>query len=899
MMSLLRRAAWRGTVVLATLLTMLLVAGLVYVWRSQPVLDGELRAAGLQDTVRIARDGADVTHIQASTVQDASFALGWVHAQERSWQLEFNRRLMRGQLSEVFGPQTLETDKLMRTLGIVQAAQAQWRTLPQAIKTQLNAYADGINSFHAQSAQALPPEFHILRVRPGAWTAEDSVGWALMMALDLGGNWGNEFARLTSAKTLSTRELWQLFPPYPGEPPASSVDFAKLYKDWGLYRQGPAPQSQLHDATKNIAGYAINTPANGQFGLKNEPSGRLQADLNDWLHNLGDPAGKGSNNWVIAGNASTSGKPILANDPHLGLSAPAIWYFARLQAASGGPGGKALDVVGATLPGLPSVVLGRTANVAWAFTNTGPDVQDLYIERINPANPQQYQSPSATNGGWADFQTREETIAIKGQGAQTITVRSTRHGPVLSDHTPSHQSLLDTQSYVLALRWSALDADNQTVLGGFEANFAQSVPELLQAYRAHHSPMQNLVAADTAGQTVFQTIGRVPLRSKADDIRGVAPAPGWDARYDWAGWLTPEQNPGLRHEAIAKKGWFSTANQRIHSAGFAHFMGQDWANPDRLDRIETLLSEAAKQSGGKQDVQTQRAVQADTLSYAAQRLAPALRAAAQRLAAANSAPLAQTQTQTQAETPTQTQTAAAQAALQNFAGQMDAASPAPLIFAAWADELTRALIEARVGTDAFKRLYGKRHFRGLIESVVLASEEQGGDPGVFKGTPMGSPMSAQDAAAWCAPQTCAEQSTQALGRALAKLQAAHGADVAQWRWGQGHLALSSHKPFGNVPLLARWFDVAVESGGDPWTVNVGQYWPNQERQPYANRHAASLRALYDLANLENSQFIYQTGQSGLVWSPRYRDMANEWASVQYRPLQLRPQRWAHELTLRP
>jgi penicillin G amidase len=671
--------------------------------------------------------------------------------------------------------------------------------------------------------------------------------------------------------------LWQLFPPYPGEPPASAVDFAALYKSLGLYRNGPA-QSPV--AMNSIADEHQNTPASGQFGTKAALAGAVQADLQAWAQNLGDANGQGSNNWVIAGTATASGKPLLANDPHLALSAPAIWYFARLSASSGGPGGKGMDVIGATLPGLPTVVLGRTAQVAWGFTNTGPDVQDLYIERINPANPAQYQTPDTNNGGWANFETRQETIAVKGQGDQTITVRSTRHGPVLSDHTPSHQSLLDTQRYVLSLRWSALDADNHTVLGGYLANFASNVPELLEAFRLHHSPMQNLVAADVTGQTAFQTIGRVPVRGKANDIRGIAPAPGWDQRYDWAGWLSPEQNPGSGHEAIAQKGWLATANQRIHPEKFAHFIGQDWASPDRYDRIETLLAQTAK---GQHSLEAQRAVQGDTLSYAAARLGPSLRAAAASL---GNHPLA----------------GATQAALHNFSGQMDANSPAPLILAAWADELTRALIEQRLGTENFKRLYGKRHFRGLMESVVLASEpqakpEQGAPAAV--GRPMGASLSAQDAAAWCAPKTCAEQSSAALERALAVLQKRWGADVAQWRWGQAHPALSVHKPFGNVAALAKWFDVSSESGGDAWTVNTGQYWLNQERQVFANRHAASLRALYDLSNLENSQFIYQTGQSGLVWSPRYRDMAQQWSAVQYRPLQLKPERWTHELTLQP
>jgi penicillin amidase len=264
----------------------------------------------------VQRDAADVTHIQAHSAQDAWFAMGFVHAQERTWQLEFNRRLLRGELSEVLGPATLETDKLMRTLGLRHAAQAQWERLPPDAKLLLQAYARGINAFHADGGQALPPEFHILRTSPGAWQPQDSMGWALMMALDLGGNWGNEFARLSALQRLDTRALWQLLPPYPGERPATDVDLAALYRGLGVYRQGDAPAR-----TTGLPG-----PATGGLTLADAEA------INDWARDLGDPLGKGSNNWVLAGNRTESGKPLLANDPHLGLGAPAIWYFARLQA---------------------------------------------------------------------------------------------------------------------------------------------------------------------------------------------------------------------------------------------------------------------------------------------------------------------------------------------------------------------------------------------------------------------------------------------------------------------------------------------------------------------------------------------------------------------------------------
>jgi len=819
---------------LAAVLALAGLAAGIYVWRSFPALDGELRADGLGAPVQVRRDEADVTHIEARSVADAYFALGYVHAQERSWQLEFNRRVMHGTLSEVFGPTTLGTDKLLRTLGIVRAAQAQWQRLPAETQAQLAAYARGINSFHAGSRQALPPEFHALGVKPGEWTPQDSVGWALMMAQDLGGNWGNEFARLSLLQQLDTAQLWQLMPPYPGEAPATAVDLARLYRDLGVYR--------TPDAGATRTG-AAPPAAEGRGSLLALDFTR---ELQDWTDRLGHGEGKGSNNWVVAGSHTASGKPLLANDPHLGLSSPAIWYVARLKAPAPA-GGQPLDVIGATLPGLPSVVLGRTAGVAWGFTNTGPDVQDLYLERINPDNPRQYQTPD----GWADFTTREEVIAVKGQADERFKVLGTRHGPVLSTAQASHAELIDTRKYVLALRWLALDADNQTVLAGLRANFAQNVDELLDAFSAYHSPMQSLVAADTRGRTAYQAIGRVPLRQPGNDLRGVAPAPGWDARYDWAGLLPRQANPRQGEAAIATKGWHATANQRIHSADYPHFLGADWVSPERFDRIETLLAATSRHT-----LQSLRDVQADTVSLATQRLLPILQATPSRHALA----------------------AAAQARLRDFSGDMAADSVGALLFAVWSDELTRALIAPRLGEAKFQSLYGKRSFRQGVAAMML-------DPEV--------------GARWCAPLSCAEQSARALDRALDRLQAQYGADVAAWSWGRAHLALSTHRPFGNVAALAHFFDVAVPTPGDPWTVNVGQYWASDAKQPFASRHAASLRALYDLADPEQSRFIYQTGQSGLVFSPRYRDMRDQWAQVAYRPLQLRPARWVHEATLVP
>ncbi len=365
------------------LLVLASIAGAIYVWRSFPTLSGEqkLSAAGLKDEVRITRDASDITHIHAKNVDDAAFALGYTHAQERSWQLDFNRRIMHGELSAMLGAATLETDKLMHTLGIIRAAQKQFDAMPADAKAQVKAYADGINAFHATSSQALPPEFHVLGVKPAAWTGVDSVGWAIMMALDLGGNWGTEFGRLSTAQKLPTKQVWDLFPAYPGDAPISKVDLSKLYADLGVFKAAEI-KAAGQKFMENQAVGGVNTAygASKSIALATDDAANIIGS------EIGNIEGKGSNNWVVAGSHTVSGKPLLANDPHLGLSAPAIWYFAGMHV----PG--VYEAVGATLPGLPSVVLGRTAKVAWGFTNTGPDVQDLYLEQINPSQPQTIQN---------------------------------------------------------------------------------------------------------------------------------------------------------------------------------------------------------------------------------------------------------------------------------------------------------------------------------------------------------------------------------------------------------------------------------------------------------------------------------------------------------------------------
>jgi penicillin amidase len=824
---------WIARILFLALVAVLVSGGFisVHLLRGMPQLDGTLRLQSLAAPVHISRDASDVTHIQAGSALDAWRAMGFVHAQERGWQMAFNRRLMRGELSEILGQATLDTDKLMRTLGIIPMARQQLQGLSPATQSALQAYSAGIQNAWQTGAVRPSPEFKILGTSPMgadgvAWSPEDSVGWALMMALDLGGNWGQEFARLSASQVLNSAQLWQLLPAYPGEKPASAVDLPALYAQLGVYAPAAAKVTALPVFNSTVAQWSA-----------------------EWVRDMGILEGKGSNNWVVPGSRTVSGKPLLANDPHLALSSPAIWYYAHLQAPAGElPGGykhPALDVMGATLPGLPFVVLGRTTGVAWGFTNTGPDVQDLYLEQLDPAQPGQYRTPD----GWAAFAERSETIRVKGQPDVALKVRSTRHGPVISDVQPQYQGLIDAGRYAISLRWSALTSDNKTIEAGMHANWAQTVPQLTQAFAEHHSPMQSVVMADTSGEVAYKAVGKVPTRSAQNDILGVAPSPGWLAQYDWTGWLPYDQTPTVDGAQIEKKGWHATANQNILPPGYRHFLGGDWTTPERFQRIEQLLVASPKHSRA-----SMQAIQNDVLSLGAKALQAKLRQV----------------TSLHALAP------AALKLVSEFDGQMRTDSAAALVLNVWADELTRGLLAPQLGAERFQALYGKRHFRAAVEGILDRN-----DP------------------FWCGAAGCSVSASKALDRALERIAASQGHDPKRWRWGAWHPAISSHKPFGKVPYLNALFDVRVESAGDLFTVNVGQYWANDKQMPFANRHAASMRAIYDLASPDQSVFIYQTGQSGHVFDPRSRNMAARWAQGGYLPLQTAPQSEVHHMHLIP
>jgi penicillin amidase len=583
----------------------------------------------------------------------------------------------------------------------------------------------------------------------------------------------------------------QLVPPYPGDKPLIDADYATLFRSLKV-------DGKLGTTALNAA------PESGVEGV-------------------------GSNNWVVAGSHTETGRPLLANDPHLKLSAPALWYFARLEA----PG---LKVAGATMPGLPFVVLGQNENIAWGFTNTGPDVQDLYLERIRPDDPTRYQTPD----GWATFATVAETIKVKGQSDVTMTARSTRHGPVISDAGVADglTGAADKPGYVLAMRWTALDPDPGTLDAGLAFNRAGSVAEFIAGSAKYVAPMQNMVVADRAGHIGVVSAGRVPLRKKDNDLKGQVPSPGWDARYDWEGFLAPDLTP---RETDPARGWIATANQRIHPVDYPHYITNEWAVPYRMQRIEQML-----RARPKHDLQSLRAMQSDVVSLATQRLLPVIRQAK------SAHPLA----------------AAAQQALARSDGTMAPDQAAPLIFWSWARHLSESLFADDLGDVMWTR--STRAFRDALEGVL-----ERGD------------------GFWCddqrtpAVEGCPQQIDLAFTQALEELQAAQGPDVSTWQWGRAHIARSEHRPFSNVKALASWFELRTPVGGDTYTVNVSRVSLKPDAtsgQLYLDEHGPSLRALYDLGDLSQSRFMHSTGQSGLLFSPLYRRFVERWANVEYVPV---------------
>lgn len=530
-------------VLLVVILTVAAVAGGAGVYlarRPFPQISGAVRVSGLGDPVEVVRDRWGIPHLFARSSRALFLAQGFVHAQDRLWQMELNRRTASGRLAEIFGEAALPTDRFLRTIGLRRVAEAHLGAVSPQTKQNLDAYAAGVNAFIAGARGRLPIEFTLLGFAPEPWTPADSLAYGKLMAWVLGGDWRVEILRQQLLERFGDGALERLLPGYPSDAPVITG---------GWYLPG--------------------------MGLRSLP-------------------GIGSNNWVVAGNRAETGSPLLANDPHLESQMPSIWYLMHLN---GGP----YDVVGATFPGVPGVIVGHNRDIAWGVTNANPDVQDLYIERFHPEDPARY----LHKGQWIPATVVRETIKVKGRNEPAVEiVRVTRHGPILNNvvrglHAP------------LALRWTALESS--TIIESVDGvNRASTWDEFRQALRAWDAPSQNFVFAHRNGEIGYQMPGRIPVRAKGT---GAVPVPGWTGEHEWTGWLPFEALPS----AHGRDGFLLTANNRIAPPGYPHFLGRDWDVGYRARRINELLSE------GTQSVETFKRIHSDVTSLPGRAMVEALR----------------------------------------------------------------------------------------------------------------------------------------------------------------------------------------------------------------------------------------------------------------------------------
>ncbi len=766
----------RLSIGLAAVVAVVLLLALDFVssfQRSLPAYDGTVRTAGLAQPVQVLRDNHAVPHILASSFEDAAFGLGYVHAQDRLWQMELSRRFIQGRLAEMLGELALDADILMRTMGLYVAAGQALEHLSPDTRRGLESYAAGVNAYLATHSGRWPIEFVLAGVTPEPWTPTDSIAVLKGMAFELSGNAFAEAARARLLPVLGLRGLQDFFPPFGAAPLPAYLNDAFLTTRTGMAQ--------------------------------------------------GVPDTTASDNWVVSGERSASGKPLLANDPHLGFTIPAFWYLAHLSFAGE-------DIVGGTLPGVPSIVAGRNRNVAWGVTNTGPDTQDLYLERLNPDNSRQYQTPL----GFASFEIRTETIRVRFGGERRVVMRKSRHGPIVSD-APSSFADAKPEGYELALAWTALDPDDTSMEALLALGRAKSADEMRAAGRLFVTPMQNMVYADSdgaSGHIGLMLPGRVPQRAESNDSFGLVPSPGWDGRYDWR---DPIPTGAMVSIVDPPSGQIATANNKTAPDDYSYVLTREWESNYRYDRIEQLLAASPKHS-----VESFRAIQTDPVDLYAIDLKTRLNAAA----------------------PFAGRAADAALLVAEWNGAMTGEHPEPLIFSAWARALARRIYGDELGAN-FNNYWG---YRDQFTLRVLDNTDDSGRWCDDRGTPD--------------VEDCASRIRLALDDAVAELSALYGQDMAAWRWREAHKAIHVHRPLGNFPVVGGIFNREVEMDGGAYTLLRAANTMASER-PYAAVHGAGYRAIYDLGAPDESLYIISMGQSGNIFSPYYDDLLGLWAATDY------------------
>ncbi|MBN9633455.1 MAG: penicillin acylase family protein, partial [Actinobacteria bacterium] len=613
-------------VTLAVLLVLALLAGGLGIWtvmRSFPQTSGSLKLPGLTAPVAVVRDSSGVPQLTAQTSDDLFRAQGYVHAQDRFWEMDFRRHVTAGRLSELFGASQIPTDTFIRTLGWRRVAEQEVKLLDKTSLRYYQDYADGVNAYLAtHSGAELSLEYAVLGIqnpgyRPEKWTPADSIAWLKAMAWDLRSNLEDEIDRALLATKLTPAQVAELHPGYDYAQHPTITDLGggstgTVSPDAQPAGSTPASASAAADAEATAALAAV--PANDYRDRLEQVASSLAA-----LPQLMGPAGDdiGSNSWVVSGAHTATGKPLLANDPHLGAVMPSVWYQVGLHCATVGPDCP-FDVAGFSFSGLPGVIIGHNSRIAWGFTNLGPDVADLYVEKVT-GNTYEY------DGQQVPLTIRHETITVAGGPNVRITVRSTRHGPIVTDLSDGYAAIakdqagklgVPAQQFQLSLEWTAL-TPGPTANAIFAFDTAHDWASFRAAAASFQVPSQNLLYADVDGNIGYQAPGLIPVRASGD---GTLPVPGWTSQYGWVGTIPYDQLPSVLNPP---SGYIVTANNAAVGPGFPAMITQDWDYGYRANQIELRLQKLLA-SGTKLTSKEMSAIQADTYDANAAALVPIL-----------------------------------------------------------------------------------------------------------------------------------------------------------------------------------------------------------------------------------------------------------------------------------
>ena len=757
---------------------------------------------GLRQPVDVYRDAYGIPHIYAQSLEDLFFAQGYVHAQDRFWQMEFWRHIGQGRVAEITGAAGVANDKFIRTVGWNRLAAhtiAYYeREAPEYI-TILEAYSAGVNAYIAERGPNLALQLTILglvnepwEIEP--WTPLNTISWAVVMSNDLGGNWRNERDRAQLLQTLDPADLEILWPGYPYEsrPVIAPTEAQVTALDAGGSQAGAkATAVDWRRVNTAIVG-AI--PDNG-FALGDGP----------WI---------GSNNWVVSGAHTASGLPLLANDPHLGVQMPAIWYEVGLHA----PG---FNVVGFSFAGVPGVIVGHNDRIAWGVTNTAPDVQDLFIERINPDNPNQYEFM----GAWRDMEIIEEVIKVNGGEDVVLQVRQTHHGPIISE-------VVDGLSDVLAFKWSAQEP-SRVLQSVILLNQAQNFDDFRNALRYWDVPAQNFVYADVDGNIGYQMPGLVPIRKNGD---GTRPVPGWTGEYEWEGWIPFEELPAVYNPAW---GYIVTANHAVVDADYPYFITRDWADGDRGARITEMIEEVI--ASGKLTAVDFARIHVDSKSLPAQAYVPLLAGLS-------------------------SDDAQVQAVLDRLRGWD---------FQERADSVPAALFE----------IFYMRLIQNVLSDDVGAENVDKIKSNIFMHALAMQPDAIWwDDRATAVVETREEMLLRSLRDAIDWFEANVGGGMDDWTWGSIHTitladGVLGQSGVGPIEAIVNRGPFPVDGGSAIVNAN-GWRWDNPARV----RSNPSMRMIVDMSDFDASLAVLPTGQSGHPYHRHYDDMLPLWLAGQYHPM---------------